>query len=305
MPIDHPLTFFGPYTEFAGTGKEIGWPLLRDQGNSAYMRDTGDPKTAEGGHDRVGLLRGNESAPLPSARHPRKAPGAAFAVAARPRHGTDHRAARARHGADADPGRTRLQRAPFLQRASAGDDRRRPFDRREPEGEGAVVCRRHLGQGRPRHGQARRRLDDRRAHRDRPRQDRLCAASIRTMLEEKFIEGRCSEAAQKVYNPAVHPREPYADRPQRAPLALLGAREGARRLFHGARRLGARAWLRRQRAPAGEIRQPRAGARKRVGQPPFLARLQCRASRHERGLRHREPVAFRDLSTSKVPIMSS
>jgi glycine cleavage system aminomethyltransferase T/glycine/D-amino acid oxidase-like deaminating enzyme len=49
MPIDHPLTFFGPYTEFEGTGKEIGWPLMRDQGNSAYMRDTGDPKTAEGG----------------------------------------------------------------------------------------------------------------------------------------------------------------------------------------------------------------------------------------------------------------
>src|SRR6201999_3752645 len=35
MPVDHPLTFFGPYTEFAGTGKEIGFPLLRDQGNSA------------------------------------------------------------------------------------------------------------------------------------------------------------------------------------------------------------------------------------------------------------------------------
>ena len=49
MPIDHPLTFFGPFNEFAGTGKEIGYPLLRDQGNSAYMRDTGDPKTAEGG----------------------------------------------------------------------------------------------------------------------------------------------------------------------------------------------------------------------------------------------------------------
>ena len=29
-------------------------------------------------------------------------------------------------------------------------------------------------------------------------------------MEEKFIEGRCGEAAQKVYNPAVHPREPYA-----------------------------------------------------------------------------------------------
>ena len=49
MPIDHPLTFFGPYTEFAGTGKDIGYPLLRDQGNSAYMRDTGDPTTSEGG----------------------------------------------------------------------------------------------------------------------------------------------------------------------------------------------------------------------------------------------------------------
>ncbi len=49
MPVDHPLTFFGPYTEFVGTGKDIGWPLMRDQGNSAYMRDTGDPTTPEGG----------------------------------------------------------------------------------------------------------------------------------------------------------------------------------------------------------------------------------------------------------------
>jgi glycine cleavage system aminomethyltransferase T/glycine/D-amino acid oxidase-like deaminating enzyme len=49
MPVDHPLLFFGPFNEFAGTGKEIGYPLFRDQGNSAYLRDTGDPKTAEGG----------------------------------------------------------------------------------------------------------------------------------------------------------------------------------------------------------------------------------------------------------------
>jgi len=49
MPVDHPLTYFGPFEEFAGTGKEIGYPLLRDQGNSAYLRDTGDPKTSEGG----------------------------------------------------------------------------------------------------------------------------------------------------------------------------------------------------------------------------------------------------------------
>ncbi len=49
MPVDHPLLWFGPYDEFAGTGKDIGYPLLRDQGNSAYLRDTGDPKTTEGG----------------------------------------------------------------------------------------------------------------------------------------------------------------------------------------------------------------------------------------------------------------
>src|SRR5699024_3113528 len=50
MPFEHPLMFFGPYDEFAGTGKEIGYPLFRDQGNSSYMRDTGDPTTSEGGN---------------------------------------------------------------------------------------------------------------------------------------------------------------------------------------------------------------------------------------------------------------
>ncbi len=49
MPVDHPLTFFNGFNDFENTGKEIGYPLLRDQGNSAYLRDTGDPKSAEGG----------------------------------------------------------------------------------------------------------------------------------------------------------------------------------------------------------------------------------------------------------------
>ena len=57
MPVDHPAHISSvPTNEFEGTGKEIGFPLLRDQGNSAYMRDTGDPKTTEGRSDRVGLL---------------------------------------------------------------------------------------------------------------------------------------------------------------------------------------------------------------------------------------------------------
>ena len=68
MPIDHPLTFFGPFNEFAGTGKEIGWPLLRDQGNSAYMRDTGDPTTSEGGMIEWGYYEERE----PRLCHPRE-----------------------------------------------------------------------------------------------------------------------------------------------------------------------------------------------------------------------------------------
>jgi glycine cleavage system aminomethyltransferase T/glycine/D-amino acid oxidase-like deaminating enzyme len=67
MPVDHPLTFFGPYTEFAGTGVEIGYPLLRDQGNSAYMRDTGDPRTAEGGQIEWGYYEEHN----PRLVHPR------------------------------------------------------------------------------------------------------------------------------------------------------------------------------------------------------------------------------------------
>jgi len=67
MPVDHPLTFFGPYNEFEGTGKDIGWPLLRDQGNSAYLRDTGDPKTAEGGQIEWGYYEQN----APRLVHPR------------------------------------------------------------------------------------------------------------------------------------------------------------------------------------------------------------------------------------------
>lgn len=67
MPVDHPLTFFKPFAEFAKTGKEIGYPLLRDQGNSAYLRDTGDPTTAEGGQLEWGYYEEKE----PRLCHPR------------------------------------------------------------------------------------------------------------------------------------------------------------------------------------------------------------------------------------------
>jgi glycine cleavage system aminomethyltransferase T/glycine/D-amino acid oxidase-like deaminating enzyme len=49
VPIEHPLLFFGPLDTLSGTGEEMVYPLFRDQSNSAYVRDTGDPKTTEGG----------------------------------------------------------------------------------------------------------------------------------------------------------------------------------------------------------------------------------------------------------------
>jgi glycine cleavage system aminomethyltransferase T len=39
--VEHPLLFFGPLPEIQGTKELLVYPLLRDQGNSAYVRDTG------------------------------------------------------------------------------------------------------------------------------------------------------------------------------------------------------------------------------------------------------------------------
>ena len=120
---------------------------------------------------------------------------------------------------------------------------------------------------------------------------RLCAL-LPAPADGRVHRGSLRRGGAEDLQPAGPSARALRQRPQRPALAVLRAREGARRPLHGARRLGARPRLRRQRAPAGEIRRPRAGARERVGQPPFLARLQCRASGDERGLRHRQPVAL-------------
>ena len=41
MPVEHPLLFFGPLPEAQGAEDFLVYPLMRDQGNSAYVRDTG------------------------------------------------------------------------------------------------------------------------------------------------------------------------------------------------------------------------------------------------------------------------
>ena len=40
-PVEHPLLFFGPLPEAQDAEDFLVYPLLRDQGNSAYVRDTG------------------------------------------------------------------------------------------------------------------------------------------------------------------------------------------------------------------------------------------------------------------------
>jgi glycine cleavage system aminomethyltransferase T/glycine/D-amino acid oxidase-like deaminating enzyme len=54
VPVEHPLLFFGPLDLLSGTGEEMVYPLFRDQSNSAYVRDTGDPATSEGGWLELG-----------------------------------------------------------------------------------------------------------------------------------------------------------------------------------------------------------------------------------------------------------
>ncbi|MFZ1679982.1 MAG: FAD-dependent oxidoreductase [Rhizobiaceae bacterium] len=209
MPIDHPLTFFGPYTEFAGTGKEIGFPLMRDQGNSAYMRDTGDPKTSEGGMIEWGYYEEHD----PRLVHPREL-----------LEKDQCRLSPSQRDLDMEQILTPLERAieltPIL--GELGYDERRSFN-------GLLQV---TADGGPSFGESRKvrglwynvavwvkdgpaygklladLMTDGRTEYDHARLD--YARFYEHQLNEEFIAGRCSEAAQKVYNPAVHPREPYA-----------------------------------------------------------------------------------------------
>ena len=209
MPVDHPLTFFGPYTEFAGTGKEIGFPLLRDQGNSAYMRDTGDPATSEGGMIEWGYYEETH----PRLVHPRELLSK-----------EESRLSPSQRDLDMDQILAPLERAieltPIL--GELGYDERRSFN-------GLLQV---TADGGPSIGESRKARGLWYAVaiwvKDAPGMGKLVADWMtdgRTGIDharidyarfhphqtgEEFVAGRCGEAAQKIYNPAVHPREPYA-----------------------------------------------------------------------------------------------
>ena len=209
MPVDHPLTFFGPYTEFAGTGKDIGYPLLRDQGNSAYMRDTGDPTTSEGGMIEWGYYEETH----PRLCHPRDL-----------LEKEQSRLSPSQRDLDMEqilsPLEKGIELTPIL--GELGYDERRSFNGLlQVTADGGPSC----GESRkvrglwyavavwvkdgPGYGKLIADwMTDGRTQVDHAKID--FARFYPHQMEEAFIAGRCGEAAQKVYNPAVHPREPYA-----------------------------------------------------------------------------------------------
>lgn len=209
MPVDHPLTFFGPYTEFAGTGKDIGWPLLRDQGNSAYMRDTGDPTTPEGGQIEWGYYEESE----PRLCHPRDI---------LEKH--EARLSPSQRDLDTEQILTPLERAmeltPIL--GELGYNESHSFngllqvttDGGPSIGESQKV--RGLWYAvaiwvKDGPGMAKLLVDwmtDGRTPIDHNSID--YARFYPHQTREQFIHERCTETAMKIYNPAVHPREPFA-----------------------------------------------------------------------------------------------
>lgn len=209
MPVDHPLTFFGPYNEFAGTGKEIGWPLLRDQGNSAYMRDTGDPRTAEGGQIEWGYYEEEN----PRLVHPRDL-----------LEKEESRLSPSQRDLDMDQILAPLERAieltPIL--GELGYNESHSFngllqtttDGGPSMGESQKVRGLWYAVGiwvKDGPGMGKLIADwmtDGRTPIDHSRID--YARFNPHQLEERHIFERCNETARKIYNPAVHPREPFA-----------------------------------------------------------------------------------------------
>jgi glycine/D-amino acid oxidase-like deaminating enzyme len=208
MPVDHPLTFFKPYLEFAGTGKDIGYPLLRDQGNSAYLRDTGDPKTPEGGQIEWGYYEEKN----PRMCHPRDLLEKEQA-----------RLSPSQRDLELEQIMAPLERAieltPIL--AELGYDEKHSFngllqvttDGNPSIGESSKVRGLWYAEAvwvKDAPGVGKLVADwmtDGFTHIDHARID--VARTYPFQQDEQYIHDRCYEGAFKIYNPPVHTREPY------------------------------------------------------------------------------------------------
>ncbi|MCG6656507.1 FAD-dependent oxidoreductase [Halomonas campisalis] len=208
MPVEHPLMFFGPFDAFAGSGREIGYPLLRDQGNSAYMRDTGDPRTTEGGQLEWGYYEPTQ----PRLVHPRDILGRDQA-----RLSPSMRDLDIDQVADAFPRAVEL--TPVL--GELGWDEKHSFNGllsvtvdggsligESPETRGLWFCEAVWVKDGPGMGkvladwitQGRTELDPHGID---------IARFYPVQKTPDYVLGRCREIACKIYDPPVHPREPF------------------------------------------------------------------------------------------------
>lgn len=208
MPVEHPLMFFGPFDTFAGTGKEIGYPLMRDQGNSAYMRDTGDPTSTEGGM----LEWGYYETAQPRLVHPRDI---------LPRNQARLSPSMRDLEADqiAEPFERGVELTPLL--GELGWDEKHSFNGllsvtsdggsligEAPETRGLWCCEAVWVKDGPGMGKI---LADWITD-GRPAMDPCSIDIARFYPVQKtphHVHGRCLEIARKIYDPPVHPREPF------------------------------------------------------------------------------------------------
>ncbi len=208
MPFEHPLLFFGPYTEFAGTGKEIGYPLLRDQGNSAYLRDTGDPTTSEGGQIEWGYYE-QDNPRMVQSREIAEPGEARLSPSMR-----DMDIEQVMHAYE-----RAIEVVPLL--GDLGWDAKRSFNGlmsittdgsslvgESPEVGGLWFCEAVWVKDAPGMGKV---FADWLV-KGRTGWDPYSIDIARFYPVQKtpgYVLGRCTETAKKVYNPPVHPREPY------------------------------------------------------------------------------------------------
>jgi glycine cleavage system aminomethyltransferase T/glycine/D-amino acid oxidase-like deaminating enzyme len=208
MPVEHPLLFFGPCDALTGTGKEIVYPLFRDQGNSSYVRDTGDPTTTEGGMIEWGYYEQTE----PRLVHPRDIlePGAARLSPSM----RDLEMEQVLEGYE-----RAMEITPIL--GELGWNERSSFNGllsvtvdggsmigETPEARGLWLCEAIWVKDAP--GAAKIMVDW--LTRGTPDLDPHGVDIARFYPFQKspeYTHGRCFETAKKIYNPAVHPREPY------------------------------------------------------------------------------------------------
>jgi len=208
MPVEHPLLFFGPYDALTGTGEEIVYPLLRDQGNSAYVRDTGDPTTTEGGRVEWGyyeqweprlVYAGHIAEPHEARLSPSMRDLDIEQVMTAFERGCELTPALSELGWDAKSSFNGLLSVTVDGGSMIGE---------APEVRGLWLCEAIWVKDGP--GAGKLMVDW--LTKGAPELDPHSADIARLYPIQKtagYVYGRCFETAKKIYDPPVHPREPY------------------------------------------------------------------------------------------------